>query len=359
MKKWIVCLLCLTLLCSLFGCAGDTAETTQSTYETTETLGNLYKVGVCLPNDIDTIWVESAEALTAELEEMGCEVVLEIAQDTPMLQADQVKALLSHPVDALIVAAVDSLALTDSLAGAEVPVIAYDRLLMNTDKVSAYVGFDSLQLGTDIALKIVEEKALDTALTEGRTHTIEFFMGDYRNHSSLLFYQGVMLVLQEYFDNGVLTCPSGRTRFEDTCIESADRLLAQEWCDAFEGQWPEILLCSTDSIANGCADSLNKEELPKEQWPLITGQSAHVEAVARIAQDKQCLTVYYDAYALADYCATALQTLFDGETVGEITTHNGVIDVPTDLFIPELVHKDNYERLLIDTGIYTAQELAR
>ena len=92
-----------------------------------------------------------------------------------------------------------------------IPVIAYDRLLMDTDAVSYYATFDNKGVGTVIAKDIEAKKNLKTAAAEGRSYTIEFFMGSPDDNNINFFFGGAMDVLKPYLDSGVLVCRSGQT----------------------------------------------------------------------------------------------------------------------------------------------------
>ena len=94
------------------------------------------------------------------------------------------------------------------------PVIAYDRLLMDTDAVSYYATFDNKAVGTLMAQYVEENMNLATAEAEGRTYTVELFMGSPDDNNAYFVYDGIMEVIQPYLDNGVLVCKSGQIDFE-------------------------------------------------------------------------------------------------------------------------------------------------
>ena len=359
MKKWIAGLLCPVLVFCLWGC-GKQAQTptTNETVETTEeTLAEpTYRIGVCLPNLADGYWLQCGAELKKALRDRNCQVYLEDGQNDSAQQAEQIKNFLEMPVDALLVAAVDSIALTSRISNAQVPVLALDRLMMNTDKIAAFVGFDYVAIGVDVGNKLIEEKALTTARAEDRSYSIEFFMGDSCNNNALLFYQGIMQVLKSYLDSGVLVCPSGRTEFEDTCTIGNSREAAKKRCEGYAKKWPDILICGEDILADGCVDALKEKSCPVESWPLIVGNGAKESATDRIFEGEQFLTVYLPAEDLAEGCADTVLRLLEGEEMEQTFINNGAKDVPADLYIPELVHKDNVSSISIDYGDYQEEE---
>lgn len=348
MKKAIALLLTVWLIL-LAGCtpaqepSGSTAATGGSTLSTQP---ETTTVGICLPNQTDRRWIDDGAALTGLLTDMGFQTQLQDAQDDPWLQAEQISQLIAQDADCLVIAAVDSLLLTEALQQAKqenIPVVAYDRMLTQTDAVSCYVAFQYEAVGLAIAEYIITAKQLQTAQAEQRSYTIEFLMGSPEDNNALLLHTGIMGALQSYLDSGVLVCPSGRVSFEDTCIQGWSEQLAAERCGEFVDPeaTPNILCAASDSIAQGCALAL-ADKGTQEDWPLITGQDAQESALERIAQGTQAMTVYKDTGLLAEKCAQAVQSLLAG-TLSADTCHNGMIQVPAVFCLPVTVDQNNYQ----------------
>ena len=144
-------------------------------------------VGVAMPTQSSERWINDGANMKSQLEAKGYAVELQYAEDDVQLQVSQIENLIAKEVNCLVVAAIDSTALINVLAEAKekgIPVIAYDRLLMDTDAVSYYATFDNKGVGTAIA-KYIEEEKLSTAKAEGRSYTIEFFMGSPDDNNAL------------------------------------------------------------------------------------------------------------------------------------------------------------------------------
>jgi putative multiple sugar transport system substrate-binding protein len=267
-----------------------------------------------------------------------------------------------------VVAAVDAFMLTDVLRKAKdagIPVIAYDRLVMGSDAITCYVGFDHTSAGVQMGSYIVAKKNLETAAAEGRSHTIELFMGAPEDHNALTLYQGVMDVLQPYFDSGVLVSKTGRTAFEDVCTAgwSAEEAAAdcqQYIVEHYTEALPDILCTASDSLAQGCAEALDAlEEVPGETWSLITGQGAEPAAVKRILSGQQTMSAYMDRQALINNCLKAAKSAITLTPLqnGNASFYNGVKSFPGCLISPVTVDAENYREVLVDGGIYTPEEL--
>ena len=72
--------------------------------------------------------------------------------------------MITKGVDVIVIASIDGEALTDVIEkakGQDIPIVAYDRLIMNTDGVDYYATFDNYQVGVYQGAYIVETLALE------------------------------------------------------------------------------------------------------------------------------------------------------------------------------------------------------
>jgi putative multiple sugar transport system substrate-binding protein len=305
--------------------------------------------------------------MKAQLEELGYTVDLQYAEDDVQAQVSQIENMIAAGANCLVIAAIDSDALVNVEAQAKaagIPVIAYDRLLMNTDAVSYYATFDNKGVGTAIGKYIEESK--DLANTD-ETYTIEFFMGSPDDNNAVMLYNGLMEVLQPYLDDGTLVCKSGRTSFDDTCILRWSQETAQQNCENYlTGFYADekLDICATafDGFAYGCKAALEGAGYTVgEDWPLITGQDAELMATKNIIAGSQTMSIYKDTRLLADKCVTMVQAVLEGsepEINDKEQYDNGKLVVPSYLCTPVAVDKDNYKEIIVDGGYYTEEQLA-
>ena len=335
----------------------------------TEQPGAGKTVGIAMPTQSSERWINDGANMKAQLEALGYEVVLQYAEDDVQMQVSQIENMVAQMVDCLVIAAVDSGALTAVEAQAKaagIPIIAYDRLLMDTDAVSYYASFDNKGVGTAIANYIVEAKDLENAEANGESYTIEFFMGSPDDNNAVLLHQGIMEVLQPYLDSGVLVCKTGRTSFDETCILRWSQETAQQWCEnylsGFYADEDLDIVCSAfDGFAYGIRSALESAGYTEANWPLITGQDAELMAVKNIISGKQTMSIYKDTRLLAEKCVTMVNAVINNTEpeINDTTTYdNNVLVVPSYLCTPVAVDANNYEELLIDGGYYTAEQLA-
>ena len=372
MKKQSAIVLILALLFALAACQGkpsaqkETLPVAQETVNTPETPVNMV-VGVCIP-DNDSRWRTDVEALTQAFESLGYNVAVEYAAGDPATQAYQLEKLVEQKVCCLVVAPVDSLALVDAQGKAEeagIPVIAYDRLLMDSPVVDAFVTFDYLKMGQEMGNYILQQKQLDTAAAEQRSHTIEFYMGSADDNSALLLHTGILSVLQPYLDAGVLVCASGRTSFADTYVTQASSLKAAEklsnCLSTFYQEQPlEILCMGTDEMAVACVELLSSFGYVGENYPLIVSQGGSLAGAKAVLQGQISMTVYKDNLEMAENAARIAHGLVTNQTPEYNDAeqfHNHIETVPAWVCTTFPVDTASCRTLLVDTGIYTNSDL--
>jgi putative multiple sugar transport system substrate-binding protein len=269
------------------------------------------------------------------------------------------------------VAAIDGDTLSQTLADAKdagIPVISYDRLIMNTDAVSYYVSFDNYTVGTLQGQFVIDALDLDNT-TE--TYNIEFTAGDPADNNAGYFFNGAMDTLKPYIDAGTLVVPSGKTTFEqvatpswstDTALENMQNTLASYYSD---GTVLDVALCSNDSTALGVAQAITTD-YAGSNTPIITGQDGDVANLANIVDGLQTMTVYKNVSDEAGVTLELAMSILDGQTPGADlldslsaeaaydteSYDNGTGIIPSYLLVPWTVTKDNLQDL-VDTGLYT------
>ena len=140
-KKLSAALLSLTMAASLSAC-GDTSPAGNS--------GSSKTVGIAMPTKSLERWNRDGEYLKKLCEEAGFKVELKYSDKDTDQQNNDIQGMIADKVDVLLVAAIDGSTLSQTLDDAKkanIPVIAYDRLIMNTDAVSYYVSFDNYTVG--------------------------------------------------------------------------------------------------------------------------------------------------------------------------------------------------------------------
>ena len=310
------------------------------------------KVGVSMPTKDLQRWNQDGDNMKALLEEAGYEVDLQYASNDVQTQLSQVENMISSGDSVLVIAAIEGSSLGEALTMAkenEIPVIAYDRLLMDSDAVSYYATFN--------------RDALDLENADG-PFNIEFTAGDPGDNNARYFFIGAMDVLAPYLEEGKLVCPSGQTTFEevatptwgtDVAQKRAEDILSSYYAD---GTNIDAWMCSNDSTSLGVQNALDANYTGT--YPIITGQDCDIQNTKNMIAGKQSMSVFKDTRTLAAQVVKMIDQILKGEEVDVNDTEtydNNVIVVPSFLCEPVFADANNYKELLVDSGYYTEDQL--
>src|SRR5699024_10799959 len=98
-------------------------------------------VGIAMPTKSAERWIADGNNMVEELEKLGYKTDVQYGEDKVENQVAQIENMITKGVDTLVIATIDGSALTDVLEkanAADIDVIAYDRLLMNSENVDYY-----------------------------------------------------------------------------------------------------------------------------------------------------------------------------------------------------------------------------
>ncbi|WP_026664587.1 multiple monosaccharide ABC transporter substrate-binding protein [Butyrivibrio sp. FC2001] len=345
--------------------AATEAESTEEATEATETTASGGgKVGVAMPTKDLQRWNQDGENMQKQLEEAGYEVDLQYASNDIATQVNQIENMISSGAQVLVIASIDGDSLGTVLEQAKeqgVQVIAYDRLIMNSDAVSYYATFDNYMVGTKQGEYIRDQLDLDNA---AGPFNIEIVTGDPGDNNARFFYGGAMDVLNKYIDEGKLVVKSGQKEFDEVATANWATETAQSRMDAIisanyaDGTKLDAVLCSNDSTALGVTNSL--EANYTGDWPIITGQDCDVANVKNMIAGKQSMSIFKDTRTLAAKTVEMVDALMKGTEapVNDTETYdNGTGIIPSYLCEPVFADVNNYKELLIDSGYYTEDQL--
>lgn len=327
-------------------------------------------VGIAMPTKSLERWNRDGEYLKSQFEAAGYSVELKYSDNDTNQQNNDIQSMIADKVDLLLIAAIDGSTLSQTLADAKdagIAVIAYDRLIMNTDAVSYYVSFDNYTVGKLQGEYVVD--ALDLENSNG-PFNIEFTAGDPADNNAGYFFNGAYDAVKQYIDAGKLKIPSGKKKFEqvateqwstDTAFSNMQNTLASYYSD---GTQLDVALCSNDSTALGVAQAITSDYSGKNV-PIVTGQDGDIANLKNIVDGKQSMTVYKNVSDEASVTLEVSKAILSGQTpdAGLVSSldaeatydtesyNNGVKVVPSYLLVPYVITKDNLD-LLVDTGLY-------
>src|SRR5712692_5137007 len=122
----------------------------------------------------------------------SCTIIYSNANEDSTQQQSQAEAALTNGANVLVLDAVDgaaAAAIADKAKAAKVPVISYDRLILNTANVNYYISFDNAKVGQ------LQGTALLTALGSKTNAAVVMINGDPADNNAKLFKQGAHSVL--------------------------------------------------------------------------------------------------------------------------------------------------------------------
>lgn len=327
------------------------------------------RIGVSMPTQSLQRWNQDGANMKAQLEAAGYTVDLQYAGDNDIpTQVAQLENMITRGCKALVIAAVDGFSLTEVLKEAKaknIPVIAYDRLIMNSDAVTYYATFDNWKVGTFQGAYIRDALGLDKA--KGPFH-IELFTGAPDDNNINFFFGGAMEILQPYINSGKLVVSSGQVTKAQAATPNWSTEEAQKRMENLitangygpNGKKLDAVYSSNDSVANGITNALVAAGYTKNNFPIVTGQDCDKPSVKNMIAGLQSMSVFKDTRLLASKVVGMIDSIMTGKTV-EIndtkTYNNGVRVVPSYLCEPVFATAKNYKELLIDSGYYKASDL--
>jgi D-xylose transport system substrate-binding protein len=345
--------------------APTTAPTQASTMASTEAATQpaasnaTGKVALLLP-ETKTTRYEAADRpdFEAKFKQLcpNCEIIYSNANQDANLQLSQAEAALTNGAQVLVLDPVDSAAagsIADKAAAQNVPVIAYDRLILNSSGVNYYISFDNVKVGQLQAQALVDRlNALGIAKP-----TIVMINGSPTDNNAMLFKQGAHSVFDPLVQAGKLVI----AKEYDTPDWSPDQAQneMQQALTAL-GNKVDGVYCANDGTASGAIAAMKAAGL--SPLPPVTGQDAQVGAIQYILTGDQYMTVYKaikpeaeDAAILAFDLLT--KTPVPADMTNGATTNNGKIDVPSILLTPVVVTKDNIKSTVVADGFDTVDQI--
>ncbi|GAB3892632.1 sugar ABC transporter substrate-binding protein [Kibdelosporangium lantanae] len=332
-------------------------------------------VGVTMPTKSSERWIHDGDNIKAQLEKLGYQVDLQYAENDIPTQVNQIENQITKGAKLLVIASIDGTAITTQLqeaADKKIPVIAYDRLIRNSPNVDYYATFDNFKVGVQQAtslltgLKIKKADGTDDPSVTG-PFNIELFAGSPDDNNATFFFNGAMSVLKPFLDKGVLKVASGQTDFSTVAILRWDPATAQRRMEDLltktyhGGPTVQGVLSPYDGLSIGILSALKSNGYGKgSPYPVVTGQDAEVASVKSIIGGEQYSTIFKDTRDLAKSTVEMADTVLKGNKpqVNNTTDYNnGVKVVPSQLLQPVIVDKDNYQKVLVDSGYYTAGQL--
>jgi D-xylose transport system substrate-binding protein len=298
------------------------------------------KIGLSLDTLKEERWQHDRDLFVARANQLGADVLVQAANNNDTLQNSQAENLLTEGVNVLVVVPHNGKSAATIVASAHkagVPVIAYDRLINDSD-VDLYVTLDPINVGVQQADYAVKHQP------KGNYVVIE---GSPTDNNAALVRQGQMSVLKPYVDRGDIKIVADQWANDWSPVEA---LKIMENALTKNNNQVDAVVVSNDGMAGGVIQALSEQKLAGKV--LVTGQDADLPACQRIVQGTQSMTVYKPLSLLANKAAEVAVLLAEKKPITDPTTkiNNGKIDVPSILLKTTAVDKANLDSTVIADG---------
>ncbi|MDQ7986950.1 sugar ABC transporter substrate-binding protein [Pseudomonas sp. G34] len=323
-------------------------------------------VGIAMPTKSSARWIDDGNNMVKQLEKAGYKADLQYAEDDIPTQVSQIENMMVKGVNVLVIAAIDGTTLTNALENAhaaDIKVIAYDRLIRDSEYVDYYATFDNTKVGVLQAESLVKGMQ---ARGKG-PYNVELFGGSPDDNNAYFFYNGAMSVLQPLIDKGEIKILSGQTGMGKVGTLRWDGATAQARMDNllsanYTKERLDGVLSPYDGISIGVLSSLKgvgygSGDMP---MPIVTGQDSEVQSVKSILAGEQYSSIFKDTRQLAEVTVGMVKALLEGSEpqINDTKTYdNGKKVVPAYLLQPVTVDKSNWEKVLIDSGYYQKNQV--
>ena len=306
-------------------------------------------IGLSLDTLKEERWQHDRDNFVAKAESLGAKVITQSANGDDTRQTTDINALINRGADVIVIVAHNGEALTRAVKAAKqagIPVIAYDRLILNCD-IDLYLTFDNVKVGELQAQYVVDR------LPKDRVGKIVRIYGAPTDNNARLFKQGQDNVLNPLIKSGKI-----QVVFEDWALDwkSENAKKITNAAITKNGHDIDAMVVSADGIAGGAIQALIEEGLAGKV--IVTGQDAELAACRRIIRGTQAMTIYKPLKKLASYAAVAAVDIVRGKkTETAHTLDNGFKKVPSVFQDVLIVDKDNMQATIVADGFQKAEDL--
>lgn len=278
----------------------------------------------------------------------GYDVIIKEANNDESLQIEQARSLISQNVSMIVMIAVNintAAVIIREAHAAEIPVMAYNRLVENCD-VDFFMGSNG-----DVIGKIM----VDGLMQESGGGNFVILGGDKFDKNGLDLQTSAEKYLAPYIKEGKVNM------VYKTYIEQWMPSIAKyemEKVISLYGTDIDAVLAGSDGMAEAVISVLEKYNLNGKV--AVSGQDAEIRGCKAILKGDQTVTVFHPLRKTARKAAEISIEMIEGRSVKDFvnsTEFNGLIDVPTHRVNSIGVTKLNLDKVLIDSGFYTKEEI--
>lgn len=306
------------------------------------------KIGFSMDTLKEERWQRDKDLVEKRAKEVGAELTVQVANGSDSEQIKQAENMLTQGVDVLIVAPHNGEVAATIVEAAHkqgVPVIAYDRLIKNSD-VDLYISHQVVRMGEMQAQYLLDRVGKKPA-------NFVIVGGSPTDNNALLLKQGQMNVLKPAIDRGDVKIVADEFAKEwqaSAALNIVENALTQA------NNQVDAVVASNDGTARGAVQALEGQNLAGKV--LVSGQDADLASLRLIVDGKQTMTIYKSIQPLAYGAVDAAIKLARGEQVATSDTiDNGFKKVPAILLEPVAVDRNNVMSTVVKDGYHKLEDI--
>jgi D-xylose transport system substrate-binding protein len=299
------------------------------------------KIGFAMDTLKEERWQRDHDAFEAHCKALNVDCVITVADNKADKQANDVDNLLTQGIDALVIAphdATQAASMVEKAKAQGVPVISYDRLI-NSDKIDLYISHQ---------VPVIGEKIAAYALQKVPKGNYVMVYGSSTDNNAHIMQKSEMAVLQPSIDKGDIKIVAQDYMQDwkpEMALNFAENALTQNNDNI------QAFVVSNDGMAGGVVSALEKKGLAGKI--LVTGQDAALDALQRVAEGKQSMTIYKAIIPLANNAVDAAIKLAKKEPLETKPFKNDALggkEIPSILLEVTTVDKSNLMDTVIKDG---------
>jgi ABC-type xylose transport system substrate-binding protein len=300
-----------------------------------------FRIGLVLDNSLTERWSKESLLIKKHIAKTDGELIIKMGMGDHLHQLSKSKELIDgYDIKVLIIVPVDDIKakeIVDYAHSKGVRVIAYSRMILNVD-LEYFIGFDANSIGALQAQYCVNKRPHGSCL---------IIHGPDKDPNTLEMHKGQRSVLDS--SNITISNEIHLSRW------SKDQAYA-EIQEAFRvNPNINIILAANDMIAEAAVYFLAQTNRTNI---IVTGLDAEHNALVRINNGTQSMTVYINISQSAKYCAEVATNLAHHkefhkhlDKTHEFKIPNGFEEVPSLYLEAEIIDKSNLDKCIKEHGL--------
>lgn len=353
----LTALTCVAATVALAACGdSDDKASSGTTSKASSSGGKGGTIALLLPETKTTRYeLHDRPSFTAKVKALcpDCDISYANANQDPVRQQQQAEAAITKGAKVIVLDAVDAeaaVATVNRAKAANIPVIAYDRLITGAP-IDYYVSFDNVKVGQLQAQTLVDKigdagKGKSVVMINGSP--TDPSAGDYKKGAHDVLDKAQVKIGKEYDT-------------PDWSPDKAQREMEQAITALGKDQIVGVY-SANDGMASGAIAAMKGNGIDPTSLP-TTGQDSEVAAIQRILVGEQYMTIYLAIKKQAEASAQIAVALAKGEDVpaGLVNgkTDNKAGQVPSVLLAPTAVTKDTIKDTIIADDFLKASEICK